>query len=196
VTLSVVLAIIFSLAALWLTFYFRTDPKGILWQKLGSAVVMGGAISAMHYTGMAAASFIPSAEPPDLSHAVSISSLGTIGIATVTLIVLGLTVLTSAVDRRFSAHALELQSSEEHYRLLFERSLAGVYRLAPDGRILDCNDACLRILGYASREEYLSHAGRDSFLRSGDWDVFLATLKERGGNAAGGGRHLDRHHRA
>jgi hypothetical protein len=70
-------------------------------------MVMGGAISAMHYTGMAAASFIPSAEPLDLSHAVSISSLGTVGIATVTLIVLGLTVLTSAADRRFSAQALD-----------------------------------------------------------------------------------------
>ena len=48
VTLSVVLAIMFSWAALWLAFYFRKEPKGILWQKLGSAVVMGAAISTMH----------------------------------------------------------------------------------------------------------------------------------------------------
>ena len=33
------------------------------------------------------------------------------------------------------------QRSEERYRSLFERSLAGVYRTTVDGRILDCNDA-------------------------------------------------------
>ena len=46
-----------------------------------------------------------------------------------------------------------LAASERHYRLLFERNLAGVFRIAIDGRILDCNDALANILGYASREE-------------------------------------------
>jgi NO-binding membrane sensor protein with MHYT domain len=56
---------------------------------LGSATVMGVAISAMHYTGMAAASFVPSAVPPNLVHAVSVSPLGNNGIAVVTFLVLG-----------------------------------------------------------------------------------------------------------
>ena len=43
---------------------------------------------------MAAASFIPSAIPPDMSHVVNVSSLGTLGIGIVTLIVLGLAMLT------------------------------------------------------------------------------------------------------
>jgi len=38
---------------------------------------MGAAIPVMHYTGMAAASFTASGLPTDLSHAVSISTLGT-----------------------------------------------------------------------------------------------------------------------
>ena len=45
---------------------------------------MGAAIPVMHYTGMASASFKPSGVPADLSHAVSISALGTAGIAAVT----------------------------------------------------------------------------------------------------------------
>jgi diguanylate cyclase (GGDEF)-like protein/PAS domain S-box-containing protein len=49
-----------------------------------------------------------------------------------------------------------LRTSEERYRLLFERNLAGVYRARLDGRLLDCNDAVARILGYASREEVLA----------------------------------------
>src|ERR1700675_4985389 len=110
--LSVVFAVLISLAALWITFHFRDRKTGIGWQKLTGAVVMGAAIPVMHYTGMAAASFTPSGAPADLSHAVSISTLGTAGIAAVTFIVLGLALLTSRMDRRFAAQALELQEEK------------------------------------------------------------------------------------
>src|SRR6266403_598433 len=112
VVLSVVFAVLISLAALWITFHFRNEKTGIGWEKLAGAVVMGAAIPVMHYTGMAAASFAPSGMPADLSHAVSISTLGTAGISTVTFIVLGLAVLTSWVDRRFAAQSLELQEEK------------------------------------------------------------------------------------
>jgi C4-dicarboxylate-specific signal transduction histidine kinase len=50
--------------------------------------------------------------PADLTHAVSISTLGTAGIAAVTFIVLGLALLTSWLDRRFAARTLELQEEK------------------------------------------------------------------------------------
>jgi len=109
VVLSVVFAVLISLAALWITFHFRDEKTGIGWEKLAGAVVMGAAIPVMHYTGMAAASFTLSGMPADLSYAVSISTLGTAGIAAVTFIVLGLALLTSWVDRRFAARTLERQ---------------------------------------------------------------------------------------
>src|ERR1700682_4927003 len=112
VVLSVVFAVLISLAALWITFHFRDKKTGIGWGKTAGAVVMGAAIPVMHYTGMAAASFTPSGMPADLSHAVSISALGTAGIAAVTFIVLGLALLTSWMDRRFAAQALELQEEK------------------------------------------------------------------------------------
>jgi PAS domain S-box-containing protein len=112
VVLSVVFAVLISLAALWITFHFRDEKKGIGWEKTAGAVLMGTAIPVMHYTGMAAASFTPSGMPADLSHAVSISTLGTIGIAAVTWIVLGLALLTSWLDRRFAAQTLELQEEK------------------------------------------------------------------------------------
>jgi PAS domain S-box-containing protein len=112
VVLSVAFAVLISLAALWITFHFRGEKTGIGWEKLAGAVVMGAAIPVMHYTGMAAASFTPSGMPADLSHAVSISTLGTAGIAAATFIVLGLVLLTSSVDRRFAAQTLELQEEK------------------------------------------------------------------------------------
>src|ERR1700723_2539344 len=114
VVMSVVFAVLISFAALWITFHFRDEKKGIGWKKLAGAVVMGAAIPVMHYTGMAAASFTPSGTPADLSHAVSITTLGTAGIAAVTFVVLGLALLTSSVDRRFAAQALEVQEEKLH----------------------------------------------------------------------------------
>lgn len=52
VALSVVIAIVASIAALWLAFNMR----GKL-QMFGSALVMGVAVCGMHYTGMAAVNF-------------------------------------------------------------------------------------------------------------------------------------------
>src|SRR6201984_1632452 len=112
VVLSVVLAVLISLAALWITFHFRDEKTGIGWGKVGGGGVMGTAIPVMHYTGMAAASFTPSGMPADLSHALSISTLGAAGIAAVTFIVLGLALLTSWMDRRFAAQTLELQEEK------------------------------------------------------------------------------------
>src|ERR1700731_3609238 len=112
VVMSVAFAVLISFAALWITFHFRDEKTGIGREKLAGAVVMGVAIPVMHYTGMAAASFTPSGMPADLSRAVSISTLGTAGIAAVTFVVLGLALLTSWMDRRFALQALELQEEK------------------------------------------------------------------------------------
>jgi PAS domain S-box-containing protein len=112
VVMSVVFAVLISFAALWITFHFRDEKTGIGREKLAGAVVMGAAIPVMHYTGMAAASFTPSGMPADLAHAVSISTLGTAGIAAITFVVLGLALLTSWMDRRFAVQTLELQEEK------------------------------------------------------------------------------------
>ncbi len=49
----------------------------------------------------------------------------------------------------------ERRSAEEKYRLLFEQVQEGVYIAGPAGQLLDCNDAFVHMLGYASREELL-----------------------------------------
>ncbi len=180
VALSVVIAIVVSLVALWLAFYFRGETKGAGRLKLASAVVMGIAIAAMHYTGMAAASYTRSPAPADFSSSISVSSLGIAGITVVTFMVLGLALATSTVDRRFSAQALELASSEERYRLLFQRSLAGVFRITVSGRILDCNEAFSRIFGYDSREECLARPLAERHFSTEDHEALIARLRKQG----------------
>ena len=73
-----------------------------------------------------------------------------------------------------------LFASEQRYRLLFERNLAGVYRVTVDGRLLDCNEACARIFGYASTSEMLEHRAPDFYPDPRARDEFLGRLKEHG----------------
>jgi len=153
VVLSVVFAVLISLAALWITFHFRDKKTGTGWQKLSGAVVMGAAIPVMHYTGMAAASFTPSGAPTDLSHAVSISTLGTAGIAAATFIVLGLALLTSWVDRQFATEALEvqeekLQRSEAYLAEAQRLSHTGSFGWRPSTGEILCSEETFRIFQY------------------------------------------------
>lgn len=49
----------------------------------------------------------------------------------------------------------ERRAAEQKYRSLFEQVQEGAFVASPDGKLLDCNDAFVRMLGYSSREELL-----------------------------------------
>jgi len=46
--------------------------------------------------------------------------------------------------------------AEEKYRLIFEQAQEGVFVATPGGKLLDCNDAFVRMLGYGSRAELMA----------------------------------------
>src|SRR5713226_8851462 len=151
-TLSVVFAIVISLVALWLTFRFREDRKATGWWKAASAIVMGVAIPVMHYTGMAAARFTPSTVIADTSHAVGTSTLSIAGVSAVTLLVLGVAVLTSAVGRRFSAQVFKLREHEKRVLAITQTAPDAIVSADSDGRITYFNPAAEHIFGYCSAE--------------------------------------------
>ncbi len=152
VTLSVILAIVISFVALWLTFYSREETTECSWRKILSAVVMGAAIPVMHYTGMAAASFTPSPSVHgNQSHAISVSSLSVAGVTIVTLTVLGIALLTSLADRRFSLQALELESSRRHHQVI-ETALDAFIEMDSDGLITGWNAQAETTFGWSRSE--------------------------------------------
>jgi two-component system sensor histidine kinase/response regulator len=144
VTLSVVLAIAISFLALSLIFLFRDDIPGRRLRKNGSALLLGAVNPVMHYTAMAGVSFTYSAEVPDLSRAVSIASLGIIGISIVPVMVLVVALLTSLVDR--------LQKQTALLDELFEQAPQAVALMSADNRVVRVNREFTRLFGYSPPE--------------------------------------------
>jgi NO-binding membrane sensor protein with MHYT domain/nitrogen-specific signal transduction histidine kinase len=109
--LSVFLAIVISLAGLLLISHFRDETQGWI-PKLAGAVAMGLAVPVMHYTGMAAVSFVATGVEPDLTLSVKISALAVSAILTVTFVTLGAVITTSVLDRRLSVQQSTLDEAE------------------------------------------------------------------------------------
>ena len=74
----------------------------------------------------------------------------------------------------------EIRGSEERYRLLFERNLAGVYRSTPDGRLLECNRAYAQMMGYTSPAEAMAQPGTAFHPNPEARQRFLERLRREG----------------
>ncbi len=74
----------------------------------------------------------------------------------------------------------EIRESEERYRLLFERNLAGVYRSTLDGRLLECNRAFAQMMGYASPAEAMAQPGLAFHASPEAREQFLERLRREG----------------
>jgi PAS domain S-box-containing protein len=151
VMLSVLIAVGASIAALWLA--FRTT---ITWQRLLAAAVMGSAISGMHYTGMAAATFIadPAMDGARGKPALAQTALA-LAIATITFAILLLALVASAFDRKLVQRSRELNEKNRQLRRANDELIAvyeqGLFAsdLNMEGRIVNANRACVEDLGFA-----------------------------------------------
>jgi NO-binding membrane sensor protein with MHYT domain len=102
VALSLVVAVGASTAALWLA--FRTTD---LWQKLAAAVLMGLAISGMHYTAMRAAIFVAHSTVDEAQEDASLDSTSlALAIAGITLVILAAASIASLSERKRAEEAL------------------------------------------------------------------------------------------
>jgi NO-binding membrane sensor protein with MHYT domain/signal transduction histidine kinase len=106
---SILIAAGASLAALWIAFQLRSKrSKLAILAKLGSASVMGLAITGMHYTGMAAAHFASGSVCVAASAGGIHNTALAIAIGGSTMAILSLTLIVSALDAHFALNNARL----------------------------------------------------------------------------------------
>jgi PAS domain S-box-containing protein len=75
----------------------------------------------------------------------------------------------------------KVRASEEYYKRLFENIHCGVYVSSKEGKFLDANQALLDMLGYESREEFLSlDIEKDLYVRPKDRQEFQKLMERDG----------------
>ena len=80
-----------------------------------------------------------------------------------------------AVAAKLATIADELQTSVERYRQQIG-SLTAVFRARRDGRIVECSDLFVRLVGAASSEEVRTLRVRDHFLDPARWQELAASM--------------------
>ncbi|HSJ39130.1 MAG TPA: EAL domain-containing protein [Planococcus sp. (in: firmicutes)] len=148
--LSAGIAYATSLAALYILCYLREVP-GFHWSKISSAVVLGIAVSGMHYTGMAAATFTSMENhPPSGTSSINSTLLG-YGVAIGMLVILSLAYNSVRLDRRIFAQTDE---SERKFRSVIESANDAIIVTDFDGSIIQWNRGAQTTFGH-SKEEIL-----------------------------------------
>ncbi len=164
VAASVIIAVAASFAALWLAFHLR---NGRSWQmvigRLAAALVMGAAISGMHYTGMAASRFSRDAF---CIGGVPIDSqwLGmVVGLITVALLAIAL--ITAAFDAHLQSRtAAQAQRLKE---LNAELQLQAAKAQASEERLRQISDSIPAMIAYWDRDGICRFANKAHFDRFG-----------------------------
>jgi two-component system, NarL family, sensor histidine kinase UhpB len=91
--------------------------------------------------------------------------------------------ITQAIDKRkmqkekADAEA-GLINSERRYRTLFQRNPAGIYQSTADGKIIDCNNAFCRMLGYGSPGQMRKIHFRDLYSSEDEMRHFMARVHD------------------
>jgi PAS domain S-box-containing protein len=191
VVLSIAIAIGASIVALRLAFHMTSVRE-----RVSAGVVMGLAISGMHYAAMQGSSFVLTGGV--LGRAAS----GTVGQAPLAFLIAGTTIvvlvigLAAAVYDRASAEragreAEALRRSEERFRLLVEGVADhAIFMLDPEGRVANWNLGANRLIGYGEEIVGTHYAifHTDEDRAAGIPDALLLEAKREGKSAGDGWR--------
>lgn len=101
-----------------------------------------------------------------------------------------LTVAKDITDRERAER--RLQRSESRYRQLFERNVAGTFRTALDGTILECNQVFADMFGYRAPGELVGRSAAELYAEPGERRDRMEVLREEEVLA---GRELELVHR-
>jgi signal transduction histidine kinase/ActR/RegA family two-component response regulator len=167
--ISVLIAIGASAGALWLAFHLRHRMQHGKLTQVAAAIVMGGAIAGMHYTGMEAAHFAPGSICLEANIGITQDMLA--GVVTVTaLLLLTIATLVAVYDSRLEDRsrilAASLATSAERQALYLIEQKARVEA----ERLSDMKDEFLSTLSHELRTPLNAMLGWAQLLMDGGKD--------------------------
>ncbi|OYY94953.1 MAG: hypothetical protein B7Y41_05180 [Hydrogenophilales bacterium 28-61-23] len=171
-----------ALAWLALSIHYRLQTQAVIarrWLRLISAAILGGAVSGMHYTAMAAAYFLSDGEPGRPDSMLDPSLLVAI-VSAVTVLLIAL-VLVATVAQRHLAMARKLRQSEQKLRRMLETMREGFLMVDGGQRVQEINPAFCAMLA-RPRADIVGRSLLD-FLAEADRPIYLSVVETRAGDA-------------
>ncbi|MGY0577670.1 MAG: MHYT domain-containing protein [Paraglaciecola chathamensis] len=152
--LSIVVAVLLAILSLWIRFSLTFLDKvkfGEHYRNGISAVIMGLAISGMHYTGMAAARFV---RPPGFEFSQQDKYISHYLGFSVAFITVGIIVLVLAINMviKYKESTRRAKFNEARLRATINTSVDGVLGFDRHGIIESANDALCELLGWDDAE--------------------------------------------
>lgn len=151
--LSIIVAVTLAGIAIKLKIWAdKYITAGVIFSErlLIAAIIMGCAISGMHYTGMAAMTIFPEPAAVILEHIWSADTLTQI-IVIVVLLTIVLMITAIEVSRRFDLYQ-QIKDSESRNRVILNNILGAVITIDEKGIVQTVNHALENIFGYSADE--------------------------------------------
>lgn len=167
--LSIVVAVVLAIIALWVRFGLRRFNLAPHWLTLLSSVVMGAAISGMHYTGMATARFVPPPGFTAMSDNNDMSWQLALAVAFITLMLTGLVVAVNLLlkyrelNQQVNTKESLAKENEAKFRSLISNIPGAAYRCLYNNNwdMLFISDAVELLSGYPASDFMLPAAQRN-----------------------------------
>ncbi|ABG40767.1 multi-sensor hybrid histidine kinase [Paraglaciecola sp. T6c] len=189
--LSIVFAVVFSMLSLWIRFgltFMDTMRYGKVYRNVISAIVMGLAISGMHYIGMAAARFV---RPPGFEFSSQSAYISQYLGFTVALITIGIIVLVLASNMvlKYKELTEKARINEARLRATINTSVDGVLGFDSNGIVDSANDAFCQLVGCRS-DDIIGQDVRVLIRKENinEFNQYLIDRTQDNGHALGRGR--------
>lgn len=149
--LSILVAVGLAMLAIWIRFGLKRLQLAPHWLTLLSSLVMGSAISGMHYTGMAAARFVPPAGfRPELA-ASEMPLVLSMAISFTTLVICSLVVAINLL-LKYREASTQAKANESRLSAMMDTAVDGIVTINAQGLILSMNKAAEHIFGWQQTE--------------------------------------------
>ena len=151
VLISVVVAVSLATLSLWTSMFL--SQQGKLPPKVSimlGGLLMGSAITAMHYTGMASARFIGQAQPgfdPQNNQSITLA----LGITLVTILIGIIATVINAL-MRYRQMLDSIKTSETRLSTILNTAVDGIVTINTTGEIVSCNNAVETLFGWSKAE--------------------------------------------